>query len=114
MLMGTSRDALDEVTRVFGVIHREVLLPESPQHSVWVSPCLMDSHPVTNAQFEAFGGESRLAPRSQRLLALRQRLSPALARAHGSAAPGRSPRDVGDMVPPRQSGSSLRAGDKVT
>jgi len=54
MLMGTSRDALDDVTRVFGVTRREVLLPERPQHSVWVSPCLMDSHPVTNAQFEAF------------------------------------------------------------
>ncbi len=54
LLMGTPAVALDGLMRTYGIGHREILLPETPQHRVEIAPFSLQAYPVTNSQYATF------------------------------------------------------------
>ncbi|RIK39659.1 MAG: hypothetical protein DCC55_17525 [Chloroflexi bacterium] len=53
-VMGTPLADIERLLERYQVNHRDLFLPESPQHPVSLTPFYMDRYPVTNAQFKLF------------------------------------------------------------
>ena len=52
--MGTPLAVIERLQHTYQIRHRDLLIPEVPQHAVYLDPFYLDAYEVTNAQFQTF------------------------------------------------------------